>query len=223
MKRVCKKRHRFLSGTLYVMLMVLFAFSVAQLKVKREDDLAHLFGIGFLTVSHDDMASDQEGYFSSDDLLMIRMLDHEEKSHLNVGDIIITYDLQTRRFIAHRIQQVSLSEDSLYYLTQGDLSEHFDQPIRSTDVIGIKEAHLPKLASTYNYLQSPKGFALLIMLPVILCWIGASILLVRTLLIYHRKNLERSFVLRAEAQVEEVEHEFAVIRKQLLKEFHLDN
>lgn len=223
MKRVCKKRHRILSGTLYVILMVLFAFSVAQLKVKREDDLAHLFGIGFLTVAHEDMASEEEGYFSSDDLLMIRMLDHEEKNNLREGDIVVTYDLLSRDFIAHRIQSVSLTEDALYYLTQGDLSEEMDQPIRSTDVIGIKVSHLPNLASVYNYIQSPKGFALMILLPVILCWIGASILLVRTLLIYHRKNLERTFILRAEAQAEEVEHEFSAIRKQLLKEFHLDN
>ncbi len=223
MKRKMYTNKRILSGFLYGLLMFLLAFSVAQLRVKREDDLAHLLGVGMVTVNNDDMTSDLKGHFSSKDLLFVKMLSYEDKHELVMGDIVVVYDLQSRRFIAHRIEEIITDDGQLYYLIKGDLNDTMDQPVATSDIIGIKRGHISGIASIYDYIQSPKGFALFILLPVVLLWILSAIILVRSLLIYHRKNLEKSFLMRAEAQALEVEHEFMHIRQQLLKEFHLDN
>lgn len=210
MKKRNKTLKRLFSGSLYVMLMILLAFSVTQLKVKREDDIAHLLGVGLVTVRHDD-------------LLIVNMIDSDRKHQLDEGQMVIVYDLEHREFVERSIETSIIAESSLYYRVKGDADDDINQLIPAHDIIAIKQGHIAGAAPFYEYLQTPKGFALSILFPVTMFWIISMIVLVKTLLVFHRKNLEKTFVKHAEEKALEVEHEFSQIRQQLLKEFHLDN
>ncbi|MDY0295666.1 MAG: hypothetical protein RBQ71_07670, partial [Acholeplasmataceae bacterium] len=92
----------------------------------------------------------------------------------------------------------------------------------ASEVSSVELMTIKGLGDLFNFILTPKGFALGIMLPVVIIWILESIILVNHLLYHHRRKLEKEFQQQAMTKSDEVEHEFEAIRKQLLKNFNLE-
>jgi signal peptidase len=197
-------------------MMVLLAFSVAITKLKSEDDIAHIFGIGFVTVERQ-----TDGQLSKD-LSIVRVLNVNEKEHLSINDTVSYYDLQLHAFTKQVITDINTYDQQLYYVTQQDTTRSDYHTIAAQDVQAVEVMTIKGLGSLLETLLTPKGFALGVLLPVVIIWILESMVLVNHLLHRHREKLEKEFQTQALLKTQEVESEFEAIRKQLLKNFNLE-
>lgn len=200
----------------YVSMMVLLAFSVAITKLKSDDDIAHIFGIGFVTVEQD-----IEGQLSKD-LSIVRVLNINEKENLSINDTVSFYDLQLHAFTKQVITDINTYDQQLYYVTQQDTTQSDYHTIAAQDVQAVELMTITGLGRLLETLLTPKGFALGVLLPVVIIWILESMVLVNHLLHRHREKLEKEFQTQALLKTQEVESEFEAIRKQLLKNFNLE-
>jgi hypothetical protein len=107
-------------------------------------------------------------------------------------------------------------------VTQQDTTRSDYHTIAAQDVQAVEVMTIKGLGSLLETLLTPKGFALGVLLPVVIIWILESMVLVNHLLHRHREKLEKEFQAQALLKTQEVESEFEAIRKQLLKNFNLE-
>ncbi|HAX03476.1 MAG: hypothetical protein A2Y45_00050 [Tenericutes bacterium GWC2_34_14] len=199
-----------LSLSFYSLIMLVLAFSVATMKMKYSNDIANVMGLGFLPMTTHENSTQK-------DLLFVNVQTPEENMDLVMSDTVIFYELHEHQFIKGSIIAKHETDQTIYYQIDG-----YDQLLSASDILAVEIAEVPHLGSFVAFLQSPKGFALAVLMPVIFLWIVESIVLVRYMLLYHKRKLEKEFELAAREKANEVESEFEIIRKQLLKEFNLD-
>ncbi len=107
-----------LNSLFYMIIVVLLIFSLANIKVKKENDIANVFGLGFLSVQSNSMFGDQEDSFEQGDMIFVKMLDEESVKALEVGDIVTYFDMTIKEFNTHRIVEINTEEE--YLITQAD-------------------------------------------------------------------------------------------------------
>jgi len=198
-----------LSFIFYGFVMLILAFSVATMKMKYSNDIANVMGLGFLPITTDNN--------TQSNLLFVNVQTPEENMDLVMNDSVVFYELHEHQFLKGQIVAKYETDQHIFYQVEG-----YDQLLTVSDILAVEIAEVPHLGSLVAFLQSPKGFALAVLMPVIFLWIIESIVLVRYMLLYHKRKLEKEFELAAKEKANEVESEFELIRKQLLKEFNLD-
>ncbi|MDY0210035.1 MAG: signal peptidase I [Acholeplasma sp.] len=213
----------------YFVIVFLLFFSIANLQVKSNKDVANVFKRGFMPVLSDSMEGDENDSFNKGDLLFVRILSDKQKESLKKDDIITFYDLSISALNTHRVKEVTPT----YVITQGDkaaLSAEYivgednsgkDYQIVSYDNIkAIQTGTVPSLGSAVNYLQTPVGFALFIILPVVILLGYQGFVLTKTLLAVNKEKLESKYALEREASLKDLEAEKEKIRKELLEEMN---
>lgn len=193
--------------------MFLLAFSVSITKLQSENDIAHIFGIGIVSV--------QNGQNATTDLAIVKMLDINQREILDEAQVISYFSLQHHSFVNQTIMSVDQFQGEVYYVTQHNPEEPY-VTVYASEVSAVEIMTIPRLGSLFDYVSTPKGFALVILLPVVIIWILESIFLVNYLLIHHRRKLEKRFYEMAQSKSQEVEHEFEIIRRELLKDLNLE-
>lgn len=202
----------------YLVIIVLLVFSIANIQVKRESDIPHIFGRGFLAVQSDSMEGDKEDSFNKGDLVFVKMLDEEEQQELTSGDVVTYFDMGIRALNTHRVVETFDLDGELFIITRGDNTPGNDDPIRATDAIAIYQSKWEGAGDTINYLQSPVGFALFIILPVALILIYQGIVLTRSILALNKTKLEEKYATDQERIQQDLELERQKMREQLLEE-----
>ena len=174
-----------LSIALNVIIWLFVAFAVVMTTLalaaqSNADGVPAIGGKCFLTVSSDSMSPT----FKEGDLLICDMLTDSEKSELEVGDVISFYsDLDgngVNEINSHRIVRVNYSENGEVqsYTTKGDNTVtnavEDGTPVRWQYVIcrwgseGSDGAKIGGIGSAISFLQQPKAFLVVIVLPLIL-------------------------------------------------------
>jgi signal peptidase len=200
----------------YLIIIILVAFSIANIQIKRENDIANLFGIGFLAVQSDSMEGSNPDSFNEGDLVFVKLLSDEDKENLKIGDVITFYDLSIKEFNTHRIVDINIEERLMS--TKGDKATVNDLP-RSIDyALALHIGTLPKVGNAIDYVQSPMGFALFIILPVLLIFVYEGIGLVRNIMALNREKYEEELKNQISEQARLTELEKEQIRKQVLEE-----
>jgi|SRR3989344_7448194 len=83
------------------------------------------------------------------------------------GDII-AFKNEAGQTITHRIADIQFAEGT-EYITKGDANNTQDTaPVPSDKVVGKAYFHIPYVGYFINYLKTPKGFGLLVILPTAL-------------------------------------------------------
>ena len=208
----------------YLIIFGLLLFSVANLQIKTKDDIANVLGRGFLPVLSDSMEGNQSDSFNKGDLLFVRLLTDNDISKLVVGDVITFYDPTLEALNTHRIVELSLN----YVVTQGDKANAIapyitgennngkDYQVVSYDSIkAIHTGTLSNVGSAITYLQTATGFALFVILPVVLLLAYQGFVLTKTLLAVNKEKIEAKHATDKEALLEAEKER---IRKELLEE-----
>ncbi|PKK94022.1 MAG: signal peptidase I [Tenericutes bacterium HGW-Tenericutes-6] len=207
----------------YMTIVFLLIFSIANIRVKKENDIAHVFGTGFLSVQSDSMAGSEETSFEKGDLIFVNMINESNLNSVKVGDVVTFYDYSIKAFNTHRIVDTLFVNNEMYFITQGDnVSEPDDKPLHPNDVLAVYKSAVPKLGSTLDYLQTSSGFALMIILPVLIILIVEGILLVKNIMTAHKIKIEANFKAIEQKAMSELEQEKERIRQQILKELQLN-
>ncbi len=222
-KKVLKGTFNFIFYTAIIFLLV---FSIANMKVQREDNVANIFGIGMLSVQSSSMESGTDEAIMTHDLIFVRMLDEESRSELQVGDVItyFAYDLEPDNplvdisgFNTHRIVSIDVVDGQTYLTTRGDnpsITKN-DAPIRLDEAISIYSgSKLNQGGSALDYLQTSAGFAIFIVVPVILLLIFEGVLLARNIMAVNKEKLQAQYAKEKEDLAAEKEK----MRAQILAE-----
>ena len=126
----------------YIVIAVLLVFSVANIQVKKENDIANVFGRGFLSVQSESMSGDLDDSFEMGDMVFVKMLNDSDRENLVVGDIVTYFDLTIRAFNTHRIIEIYENDGEMFLITQGDNTPGPDQPIRASDAKSLSPTDL---------------------------------------------------------------------------------
>ena len=211
----------------YGLIVLLLLFSIANLTIKSERDIANVFGRGFLPVLSDSMEGDNADSFNKGDLLFVRTIKESQVDDLEIGDVVTFYDLSIAALNTHRVVEVTDS----YIVTQGDKANAINPYVIAGDNTGkdyqivtydnVKAVHTGTwsgVGSAVSYLQTPVGFALFIILPVVILLAYQGFVLTKALLAVNKEKLEAKYAEDKEQSLKDLEAEKEKIRKELLEE-----
>lgn len=228
-----------LNVTFYFSLLILILFSIANTKLKTTGDIANIGGRGFLTVLTGSMDGNEPDSFSTKELLFVKMLNEEEKQNLNPGDII-TYiklripGLNRNGLITHRI--IEVTEDingDVVYITRGDAAPEMpdmDHPdfiyyaetyldtIYYKDVLAVYTGKLDGVGAAMKTIQTPNGFLMFIVFPVLILLIVEAVFLIRNIFVINKDKLQVNLAKEKELALANLEAEKEKMRQQILEE-----
>ena len=223
LKKIAKGTLNFIFYTAIIFLLV---FSIANMKVKRQDNVANIFGIGMLSVQSSSMESGTDEAIMTHDLIFVKMLDEESRNELQIGDVItyFAYDLDPdddtvnlSGFNTHRIVSIDVVDDQTYLTTRGDNPSitRNDNPIKLEDAISIYSgSKINQGGSALDYLQTSAGFAIFIVVPVLLLLFFEGVLLGRNIMAINKEKLQAQYA----KEKEDLAAEKEIMRQQILAE-----
>lgn len=215
-----------LNTLFYSVIVLLILFSIANMKVKTNGDIANIFGIGFMGVLTDSMDGDQPDSFTVDDLLFVKLANDENRDSFEVGDIITFYSFKIPNYndrpglITHRIVEVRKDGPNTYYTTKGDHpSATVDETaVNSLEVVAVYQSKWESAGKHLKYLQTPTGFALFVIIPVALLLIFEGVLLAKNIININHDKMTTRLNTEKENAILLLEAEKEKIRQQILEE-----
>lgn len=208
----------------YTLIVFLLLFSIANMQIKSKDDIANIFGTGFLPVLSDSMEGSKNDSFNKGDLLFVKLFNQDDTSKLVVGVIVTFYDPTIDALNTHRIVEVS----NTFVVTQGDKAYNLApyitgennngkdyQVVTISNIKAIHTGSLANVGSAITYLQTGTGFALFVILPVVLLLAYQGFVLTKTLLAVNKEKIEAKHAVDKESLLEAEKDR---IRKELLEE-----
>jgi signal peptidase len=228
-----------LNSLFYVVILLLLLFALANLKVKTTADIPSIFGRGFLTVLTPSMDGDKEDSFKEGDLIIVNLLNDNEKENLKIGDTITYYDSQIEYTTTdgiihkgglntHRI--VAIFDD--FFITQGDKvvkdnperaydpnypgnNADYYETVNKKDALAVHVSTWSGAGRSLQHLQTPAGFGVWIVIPTFIQLMIEAALLIRNVLKYNQNKTKDQ--LEKEKAVD-LEKEKEILRQQILEE-----
>jgi len=208
-----------LNVVFYTIIVALLAFSVSNISVKKDNDIANLFGVGFLSVQSDSMEGTAEHSFSEGDLTFVNLLNDEDRENLQLGDVVTFYDLSVRDFNTHRIVDFIEIDGETYLSTKGDNASQADfEPLHLSNALAVHRSSISGIGNSIDYLQTSAGFALFVILPVVLFLVVEGIMLVKHVFVMNKYKMEQYYVVEKEKALVTLEVEKEKIRQQVMSE-----
>lgn len=191
----------------YVLIAVLLLFSISNISSKREDDIPAVFSRGFVNVLSSSMDGNETNYrvnsFKKDALVFVKILNDESKAQLQVGDVVVFWgqlsptDPTVKAFVIHRIIEI----DGNQITTQGDNPITNATITETHNINAIKAVATSKvegIGGAIGYLQSPTGFLIFVVVPLILLVVFETVILIRFILQRNKVKLEVEYALEKE-------------------------
>ncbi len=197
-----KKYKKILKIVLNVFIWIFVVFSVfmtilALAAQSNSDGVPSIGGKYFLTVASDSMSPT----FKEGDLIFGQKLTADEKMSLEKGDVITFFaDLDgngSTELNSHRIVDINYDENGsvFSYKTQGDNKETNavadTEPVQWQFVLcEWNGSKIPAVGGFLSFLQTPKGFLITIVLPLIVFFLYELFVFIKTLLEIKAKKKE---------------------------------
>jgi signal peptidase len=87
---------------------------------------------------------------------------------IEVGDVI-TYKVNEGTLVTHRVIEIVEKDGSTMFKTKGDANNVEDSYLVSTSqIVGVMAFNIPRGGYIADFIKSPKGFILLILLPILI-------------------------------------------------------
>jgi len=107
----------------------------------------------------------------------------------SAGDVVTFGRAGTKELVTHRISAVNYGEGSKTFVTKGDANNSLDQGSITNDQIQGKVVFdIPYLGYVQNWLRTPTGFAVAVVLPAAILIYGELMTIKNELLSYLRKR-----------------------------------
>lgn len=133
--------------TFFLVLISIYVFFQTSVMKKNH---SNIFGYTIFEVKTGSMS----GSIEIGDLVVVKILNENEKNMLNIGDVISFYD--ENYIITHRIKEIDKE-----IVTKGDANNAADEPISKEVIIGKVEKTIPKIGIYKKVLLDKKVFLLI--------------------------------------------------------------
>jgi len=210
-----------LNTLFYLVILMLLIFSIANIKLKKVNDIANIFGIGFLSVQSESMEGNLPDSFFKGDLIIVKMINEKNIDELKELDVVTFFDLNINQFNTHRI--IRMEDEEGVMITKGDANSTEDDPISIDQVLAKHITTIKGLGKTLDRLQEPSGFALYIILPVAIILLIEGFFLTKNIIQINRIKMEEKYAKEKESAKQTLELEKEKMRKELLKELKGQN
>ena len=206
----CKKTLKIVLNV-FIWAFVIFSLLMTVLALAAQsnaDGVPTLGGKCFLSVASDSMSPT----FDKGDLLISDMLSDEEKTSLQVGEVITFYsDLDgngTTELNSHRIVSINYNENGEVdsYVTKGDnektnmIEDKTPVPWQFVIAKWDAESKIANVGGFLSFLQTPKGFLITIVLPLIVFFLYELYVFIKALLALKNKKAGEQPKLTAEEE-----------------------
>ncbi len=165
-----------------------------------------VFGIAPLAVTSGSMSGENVDSFDEGALIFVKLLDDEEISALQEGDII-TFT-SSGSYVTHRIVAVNRDESGVVvsFVTQGDANDTTDGAIPVANVVGKCVGSVAGLGNFAIFMQTPAGILVIVGIPVVL------FIVYDVLRIYRHNRMVRA---QESRELQEKDEEIERLRAQL--------
>lgn len=186
---------------LIILVLIVSAFVLISVfsTTKGGDGVPNLFGKAPISVLTDSMKGDKPDNFNKGDLLICDIVDENTDHDYKVGDIVtFRFDINgddISDLVTHRIYKINKNGS---YQTKGDNNVTYDQDPDNTVFFGniqnediLATYHGTKIAgagSFLDYLRSPIGFFICILLPMIIFFIYQAVRVIANAMAYSREK-----------------------------------
>lgn len=165
-----KKALSIIIDVVVAIVLIFVVFMTVNIIRSAGKGYTEFFGYTYLGVETDSMNGDKEDSFDAGALVIVRILDENERLELQVGDVVTFYQTENnvRIINSHRIISLGVRMDGIqYYRTQGDNPNAApdDFTLTSSNVIGIVEGHIDGIGNVVNWVSSSAGFFVCVVLP----------------------------------------------------------
>ena len=211
-----------------VFMMIFTIFTVTT--VDRND--RSVFGLRFYVVLTDSMSksdknADMDVHFNAGDIIFVKNV--KDKTKLEAGDIIAFLSSNSESYgatITHMIREVKRTDDGkiLGYVTFGTNTDTNDEAlVEPAYVLGEYAGRLPGVGHFFEYLRSPIGYVIFILVPFILLILYNGINAIRLFRRYKREQnaileAERAEIAEERKQNAEMLRELMALKEQLAKQ-----
>ena len=211
-----------------VFMMIFTIFTVTT--VDRND--RSVFGLRFYVVLTDSMSksdknADMDVHFNAGDIIFVKNV--KDKTKLEAGDIIAFMSSNSESYgatITHMIREVKRTDDGkiLGYVTFGTNTDTNDEAlVEPAYVLGKYAGRLPGVGHFFEYLRSPIGYVIFILVPFILLILYNGINAIRLFRRYKREQnaileAERAEIAEERKQNAEMLRELMALKEQLAKQ-----
>lgn len=200
--------------------LVLFAviFSIIILVNPTSNDISDRKTV-LMPVMSDSMDGDQKDSFKAGDLLIVKTPGKDNKyfdpATLKVGDIITFKNPNIAsqpdiKYITHRIIAVNQYGDTVRYTTKGDNPKVGlrQEVVNASAVLGLYKGKLVGLGKLILFLQTPKYFLLVIILPLALLFIYNLVMFIMMFTQQRAEKIKESAAADTEAKREQIIAEY---------------
>ena len=173
----------------YAFIAVVLLFAISTITKKDHKSIPNLFGSGYLVVQTDSMEGAGKENFKVGELIIVSLLDEDEKDDLEVNDIISFYDVNIKAINTHRIIGV-VKDDSgkvIAYETKGDNAPSADLVNASIENViakynGTHSMFWGEVVGFITDAENPIGFILCIVLPSVLFLVYTVVMFIKSLM-----------------------------------------
>ncbi len=116
----------------------------------------------------------------------------------SAGDVVTFGRLGSKELVTHRISAVNYGEGDKTFVTKGDANNSLDPGLVTSDrIMGLVMFDIPYLGYVQNWLRTPTGFAVAVVLPAAILIYGELMTIKTELLAYlrRRKNIVIVFII----------------------------
>ena len=202
-----KKALRILK-TVFVWLVILMAvgmmvFTVVSVNTFDRND-RDLFGYKAFIVLSDSMSAT---HFDAGDLVLVKEVD---PSTLKEGDIISYRSQNAENFgetVTHKIRRLTRdAKGEAGFVTYGTTTGKDDEVIVTyTDILGKYQTHIPNVGSFFQFLKTPQGYIICILIPFLLLILIQGMNCIRLFRRYKREQMEAMQAERDQLEAERAE------------------
>lgn len=172
MKKVIKKIWKVIS-TVLIVLMV--AITVLLIVFKFVGETPSVFGYNLFYI----VTGSMEPTIKVGDIILSKDADTKD---LKEGDIV-TFNGEegdlNGKIVTHRIVSIYDENGETYIITRGDANTADDPPHKADCVVAVMKGKIPLLGALVSFINTPVGFVVLIVTPLLLSLVNEIIDLVR--------------------------------------------
>ncbi len=200
MKKVLNKILHIVVDVLIIAILIISVFILTvALTARNSEGVPNVFGKAPIGVLTDSMKGDKPDDFNKGDMLICDVVGDKVSAKYKVGDVVtFAADIDgngERDYVTHRIYKINKDGNML---TKGDNNDTYDQDknnqtvfpeILNTDVLAVYHGtKINGLGGVLNYLQTPNGFFLWILLPMIIFFLYQAVRVVINAMAYSKEK-----------------------------------